>query len=141
MTQWPPERFAALIAELERERPKLVIDDSRMRRLPAPMRTYLASRFDRLSLSVNGYSPAIDPGEKQFELWFDGDYRVEPADGDAEIDGMRIPPGSVLTLQRGPHRNDSASMVRLRLLPRGVAVDGAGARTGRQPMFARAYDY
>ena len=141
MTQWPPERFAALIAELERERPKLVIDDSRMRRLPAPMRTYLASRFDRLSLSVNGYSPAIDPGEKQFELWFDGDYRVEPADGDAEIDGMRIPPGSVLTLQRGPHRNDSASMVRLRLLPRGVAVDGAEARTGRQPMFARAYDY
>ena len=112
-----------------------------MRRLPAPLRTYLASRFDRLSLSVNGYSPAINPGEKHFELWFDGDYRVEPADGDAVIDGLHVPPGSVLTLQRGSHRNDSASKVRLRLLPRGVAVDGANARTGRQLMFVRAYDY
>lgn len=140
MKQWPPERFTALVAELERERPKLVIDDSRMRRLPAPLRTYLASRFDRLSLSVNGYSPAIGSGEKQFELWFDGNYRVEPADGDAQINGLRIAPGSVLTLQRGSHRNDSASRVRLRLLPRGVVVDSA-ARTRRQPMFARAYDY
>ncbi len=141
MHQWPPERFAALIAELESKQPKLVIDDSRMRRLPAPLKDYLASRFDRLSFSVNGYSPAIDSSERQFELWFDGDYRVEPAGGVAEIDGQRIAPGSVVTLQRGSHRNDSESKVRLRLLPRGVAVDSAGARTGRRPMFARAYDY
>ena len=141
MKLWPPERFSALIAELERARPKLVLDDSRMRRLPAPLTTYLASRFDRLSLSLNGYSPAVGSGETQFELWFDGDYQVETADGDAEIDGLRMTPGSVVTLQRGSHRNNSASAVRLRLLPRGVAVDSAVARTRRQPMFARAYDY
>jgi hypothetical protein len=141
MKQWPSERFEALIAELEKERPKLVIDDTRMLRLPAQLTTYLASRFDRLSLSVNGYSPAVHSGEKQFELWFDGDYRVEPADGDAKIDGLRIAPGSVVTLQRGSHRNDSSSTVRLRLLPRGVVVDNAATRMGRQLMFARAYDY
>ena len=141
MQLWPPERFAALIADLERVRPKLVVDDTRMRRLPAPLRTYLASRFDRLSLSVNGYAPAVGPSEQQFELWFDGEYRVEPAVGDAVIDGVRIASGSVLKLQRGGHRNNSASEVRLRLLPRGAQMHSDAAKTQRQPMFNRAYDY
>jgi hypothetical protein len=85
--EWPKARMDALIAEVDAARPKLVISDYRMTGLPGPFRSYLATRFDPLWSSVDGYAPLVGPEEHRFEVWFDGEYRVEPTDGDAVIDG------------------------------------------------------
>lgn len=138
---WPQARVAGLIADLDAARPKLIVDDYRMRGLPAPVRAYFATRFDRLWSSVQGYAPLVGPAERNFEVWFDGEYRVEPAQGDAVIDGARVAPGSMLTLRAGRHRNDSAAAVRLRLQPRGFEAHADPAMKRRRNMFTRAYDY
>ena len=140
MQRWPTEQLEQLIAELEAARPKLVIDEYRVRGLPEPIRAYLATRFDPLWSSVQGYAPLINPGEAEFTLWFDGDYIVEPA-GDAVIDGRPAPVGSTITLTRGLHRNGSAVPVRLQLVPAGFAAHADPARQRRRSMFGRAYDY
>ena len=142
MHQWPPERFAALIAELEREQPKLVIDDSRMRRLPAPLRTLpgqpvRSAVFQRERL-LAGHRPERT-AVRAVVRW-----RLPSRTGRWRCRNRRT-----CALRRARWSRCSAALiattvqskVRLRLLPRGVAVDSAGARTGRRPMFARAYDY
>jgi hypothetical protein len=141
LQQLPRERLDALIAEIETARPKLIISDYRMRRLPAPLRTYLATRFDPLWASVHGYAPAIGTNDREFDLWFDGDYRVEAESGDAVIDGNRVAPGTMLVLQRGRHRNDSKTPVRLRLVPRGFAELADPTMQRRRAMFANVYNY
>ncbi|MGE0864730.1 MAG: hypothetical protein AB7P34_12600 [Vicinamibacterales bacterium] len=138
---WPRDRLGALIAELEAARPKLVINDYRMRGLPAPVREYLETRFDPLWSSVQGYAPLVGASEREFDLWFDGEYRVEPAGGEAVIDGARVAAGTLLTLERGRHRNDSTAALRLRLQPPGLAALADPAMQRRRAMFARAYDY
>lgn len=141
MKQWPAERVDVLIGDLEKARPKLVIDDVRMRLMPARLRAYLDTRFGPFYPSINIYAPIVSPGTTEFDLWFDGDYRVEPSFGSAVIDGAHHAAGTVIALRRGPHRNGSPSPLRLRLqVPAGAAPADVGTK-GRRPMFARAYDY
>ena len=141
MRQWPPERVEALIGDLERARPKLVIDDVRMRLMPATLRAYFDRRFAPFWPSINVYAPLVPPSETEFDLWFDGDYRVEPSSDSAVVDGVHHAAGSVVRLQRGPHRNGSSSPVRLRLKPPVLLAPGDVQTGGHRPMFARAYDY
>lgn len=141
MRTWPRERIDTLIDELEAARPKLVINDYRMRGLPGPVRDYLDTRFDTLWSSVRGYAPLVRPDEREFENWFEGEYRVETVDGDAVINGRRIESGSTLTLPRGRHRNDSIMPVRLRLQPPGLEALSEPAMRQRRPLFPRVYDY
>lgn len=141
LQQWPPDRLTALIGDLETARPKLVIDDVRMRLLPAPVRTYLDTRFDPLWSSVKGYAPVVSTNERQFEIWFDGDYRIQSESGAAVVDGERYTSGAVVRLVRGPHRNESLSPVRLHLEPPALSRYADPAMKRRQLMFARAYDY
>jgi hypothetical protein len=141
MRQWPPEPVDALIADVEKARPKLVIEDARMRLLHPRLRAHLATRFDLLWSSVSGYAPLVATHERQFDLWFDGEYRVEPESGDAVIDGIRYAAGTLITLPRGLHRNESAAPVRLRLEPRDLASRRDPAMQSRRLMFVRAYDY
>ena len=141
MKQWPPERIEALIVDLERVRPKLVISDTRMQLLPVPLLTYLRTRFDPLWSSVDGYAPLIAATDRSFDLWFDGDYRVEPLAGDALIDGERSAAGSLRRLRRGGHSIESASPVRLRLIPVALSRFSDPAMREYRLMFSRAYDY
>lgn len=141
MRAWPQDRMDTLIGELEAARPKLIINDYRMRGLPAPIQAYFDTRFDPLWSSVQGYAPLVEPTEREFDVWFDGDYHVEPSQGEAVIDGARIAPGARLALNRGRHRNDSPAPVRLRLQPRGFAAHADPAMKQRRAMFARVYDY
>lgn len=141
MRAWPPERIDTLIAELEAARPKLVINDYRMRGLPGPVRGYLDTRFDTLWSSVLVYAPLVRPDEREFELWFDGEYRVDSAEDAAVINGSRIESGSMVTLPRGRHRNDSTVPVRLQLRPPGWEAHADPPMNRRQALFTRAYDY
>ncbi len=139
--QWPEPRLDALIGELEAARPKLVIEDYRMRGLPPVLLTYLGTRYDTLWSSVQVYAPVVGAGEREFDLWFGGDYRVEPSDGRVVIDGRDVDPGTLLTLARGRHHNDSTAPVRLRLVPPGWGAYADPATKQRRRMFARPYDY
>lgn len=141
LRQWPQARLDALIGELEAARPKLIISDYRMRGLPQPVRQYLGTRFAPLWSSIDGYAPMVGITERDFDLWFDGDYLVEPESGNAVIDGVTIKAGTLITLGRGRHDNESASPVRLRLQPRDFATHADPPMKRRQLMFARAYDY
>ena len=141
MKQWPPERVDALIGELEKARPKLVIDDIRMRLMPAPLRAYFDRRFATLWPSINVYAPVVSPGETAFDLWFDGDYLVEPSSGSAVVDGVTIPReawshfSAALTATAAHRRCGFACNRRaLHLLRTSIPA-------GHRPMFARAYDY
>jgi hypothetical protein len=135
----PSERIDALIAAVEGAKPKLVIDDTRMRLLPPALRAYLDAHFEPLWSSVNTYAPLVPP-QHQFELWFEGSYRVE-TEGDAIVDGRRYQPGAVLQLDRGPHRNSGLAPVRLRMLVPQLAAFADPAMRKRRLMFARVYDY
>jgi len=141
MRQWPQAQLDALIADIDAARPKLVINDYRMRGLPVPVKRYLATRFAPLWSSIDGYAPLIGVSERDFELWFDGDYLVEPESGSAVIDGATIEAGTRFTLARGRHRNDSGAPLRLRLQPGDFAAHADPKMKRRQMMFARAYDY
>lgn len=138
---WPQARIDALIAELEAARPKLIIDDYRMRGMPRPIRDYFDTRFDTLWSSVRGYAPLVGPSEREFEVWFEGEYHVECPEGPAVIDGARVESGAMLKMQRGRHRNDSAGPVRLRLHPPGFEEHAVPEMHRRRAMFARVYDY
>jgi hypothetical protein len=141
MKQWPPERHAEVIADLERIRPKLLIDDTRMGMVSGPLRTYLDSKFARASSSVNLYAPLVAANDTQFEVWFDGDYRIDAPSGEAVIDGVHRAAGSVVALQRGSHRNDGGSSFRLHLQPAALAAFADPAMQRQRLMFSRAYDY
>jgi len=141
MRSWPPERVDALIAEIETARPKLLINDYRMRGLPGPVQRYFDTRFDYLWSSVRGYAPLVNPTEPEFEIWFDGDYRIESADGTAVINGSSVEPGTMLTLPRGRHRNASRGPVRLRLHPRGFEAHADPQMQRRRALFTGVYDY
>jgi hypothetical protein len=138
MKQWPPERVDSLVGELEAAPPKLVIDDYRVRLLPAEFSRYLESRYERIWSSVRVYAPVVPAGEGEFEIWFDGDYVTS---ADAIIDGARIAPSASIQLKRGRHRNDSSGEIRLRWQPPGFHAHADPKMRSRRPMFARAYDY
>lgn len=140
INQWPAARIDGLIAELEAARPRLVIRDYRIGGLPAQVRAYLGRRFDVAWGSVLGYAPVVDVGESEFDLWFDGDYRIETV-GDAMIDGRHTTPGALVTLRRGRHRNGSGSSVRLRLQVPELASYKDPVPSRPSPLFAGVYDY
>ena len=141
MHTWPQERLQGLITEIDRGRPKLEIMDYRTGGLPRELKLYLARRFDHFSASVYLYSPVVSPSESTFDLWFDGEYRVEPDRGEAAIDGHMLSSGTMLFLQRGVHRNGSADAVRLRLIPANLDARLDPAMDKMRPMFAGVYDY
>jgi len=141
MRTWPRDRIDTLIAEIEAARPKLIINDYRMRGLPGPVQRYFDTRFDFLWSSVRGYAPLVNTNEREFEIWFDGDYRVDTPEGLAVINGSRVEPGTTLTLQRGRHRNESTGPVRLRLHPPGFEDHADPQMQRRQALFTGVYDY
>jgi hypothetical protein len=141
MRTWPQDRIDTLIAEIETARPKLIINDYRMRGLPGPIQRYFDTRFDFLWSSVRGYAPLVNTNEREFEIWFDGDYRIDIPEGMAMINGSRVEPGTTLTLPRGRHRNDSTGPVRLRLRPPGFEDHADPQMQRRQALFTGVYDY
>jgi hypothetical protein len=141
LKQWPPDRIDLLIADLERAHPKLMIDDIRMRMVPPRLRAYLLTRFDRSWPSISGYAPLVSSHEHEFQIWFDGDYRIEPEGGEAIVDGAARAAGTVISLKSGVHRNDSAVPVRLRLQPPPAANEAGRGFKGYALLYSRAYDY
>jgi hypothetical protein len=139
--QWPQPKIDALVRDLDAARPKLVISEYRMTSLPAPLRSYMATRFAPLWSSIDGYAPLIQPDEQTFELWFDGNYRVEPVEREAVIDGRRAVDGTMMTLRRGYHCNASTGAVRLRFIPQGFASHADPAMKKKRSMFANVYNY
>ncbi len=141
MHAWPQQRLQTLIAEVERRRPKLEIVDYRTKRLPPELKQYMARRFDHFSASLSLYAPLVSASESTFDIWFDGEYRVEPDRGEAMIDGRLLSRGTTLFLQRGVHRNGSSNAVRLRLVPANLEARLDPAMEKMAPMFAGVYDY
>lgn len=141
LRELPPDRLDAIIADLQRTRPKLVIDDYRMRMLPPTLKAYLLRRFAPLWSSVNGYAPLVLPEERQFDVWFDGRYLLDAPSGNAVIDGRSYASGALIQMERGPHRNDSRTSFRLQLQPPGLAAFQDPATRAHRAMFARPYDY
>jgi hypothetical protein len=140
MGDWPQARIDGLIAELEAARPKLIIRDYRISGLPTSLKNYLAARFDPLWSSVQSYAPVVAATEREFDIWFDGDYRVESA-GAATIDDRNVAPDTVVALGRGRHRNASAASMRLRWLPPGFAAFADPAMKRPRLLFNGVYDY
>jgi hypothetical protein len=141
LRQASSQRIAALIADIDRGHPKLVITNYRTRDLPLAVRLYLARRFDPFSASVNLYAPLVGPDEREFEVWFDGRYQIETETGGAVIDGQPVAAGMTLELPRGGHHNDSTTPVRLRLVPDGIEARLDPAMLKYRPMFEGVYDY
>jgi hypothetical protein len=139
MRTWPPPRLDALIEDIDRGRPKLLIYYYRLAGLPAPLRSYLFRRYDHWSASIFLYAPLVAPGERTFEIWFDGQYRIEPVSGSTVIDGRDAANGVLVRLQRGIHQNASSGPVRLRLIPDSVHADPAMQNS--RALFAGVYDY
>lgn len=141
MREWPTQRVQTLIDEVDRGRPKLVIMDYRSGGLPRALKFYLARRFDPFSASVYLYAPLVTPDERTFDIWFDGEYRVEPLSGVAVIDDHLAAGGTMLPLQRGVHRNGSAVPVRLRLVPEDADARTDPSMKKMRSLFAGVYDY
>ncbi len=141
MKGWPAPRLQTLIDEVDRGRPKLMIYDYRFAGLPTDLKSYLLRRFDPWSASVYLYAPLLAPDESTFDIWFDGQYRVEPQAGSAVIDGHAVPSGTALWLQRGVHRNDSAVPIRVRLIPPDAEARTDAAMQQTRSLFAGVYDY
>jgi hypothetical protein len=140
MQEWPKTRLDTVIAELEAAKPRLIIADYRVGGLPIALGEYLATRFDPLWSSVSGYAPLIDVSDDSFDIWFDGEYRVE-SDAVAVIDDTHAASGTMVTLRHGRHRNDSTAPVRLRLIPAELAKHADPAMEEKRSMFAGVYDY
>jgi hypothetical protein len=141
MRHWTPAQFAATIAQFEAARPKLLISDYRLRGLPAELQAYFATRYDPLWSSVHGYAPLVSVQERDFEVWFDGEYRVEAGSAPVVIDDRPVAAGALLTLARGRHRHTNTTAIRLRLMPTAFSRLADPAMQRRQAMFGRAYDY
>ena len=141
MQTWPKARLDALIEDVDRGRPKLMIFDYRLAGLPSPLTSHLLRRYDHWSASVYLYAPLVAPEERTFDVWFDGHYRIEPAAGSAVIDDHDAPSGTSIRLQRGIHRNGSSAEVRLRLMPDAGEGWPDPAMQASRSLFAGVYDY
>jgi hypothetical protein len=139
--QWPKERLDALVGELDRTRPKLVILDYRLRSLPKAFVAELEKRYAPLWSSISTYAPLFEAGEREFDLWFDGEYLVEGKSSVAQIDGSAVAIGSMVTLGRGHHRIASDAPVRLKLQPPELAAHSDPAMRRKQALFRRVYSY
>jgi len=138
MRTWPKPRLEALIDDVDRRRPKLLIYDYRLAGLPTPFKSYLFRRYDHSAASIYLYAPLVAPVERTFEIWFDGQYRIEPVSGSAVIDDRDAVNGTVMHLQRGMHENASSGPVRLRLIPDEAADP---AMQASRSLFGGVYDY
>ena len=141
MQTWPAARLDTLIEEVGRGRPKLLIYDYRLAGLPRALKSYLLRRYDHWSASVFLYAPLVASDERTFDIWFDGQYRVEPASGRAVIDDRDVASGTLISLQRGVHRNGSSAEVRLRLIPNTDEARLDPAMQASRSLFAGVYDY
>jgi hypothetical protein len=141
MRSWPKSRVDALIDEMDRGHPKLMIFDYRLEGLPTELRSYLLRRFDHWSASVYLYAPLVMPDERTFDIWFDGQYRIEPIGDGAVIDGQRVASGTVVALQRGSHHNGSLVPILVRLIPKSFDARTDPGMKDARPLFAGVYDY
>jgi len=98
----------------------------------------LFRRYDHSAASIYLYAPLVAPVERTFEIWFDGQYRIEPVSGSAVIDDRDAVNGTVMHLQRGMHENASSGPVRLRLIPDEAADP---AMQASRSLFGGVYDY
>jgi hypothetical protein len=116
-----PEKHQQLIADLDRDPPKLVIGTYRIYNLPPAMISYVMEGYARVSGSVYLYAPLVRKGQSTFNLRFSGRYRIEVQSGQgATIDDNQLPNGTMIDLRAGPHRIATPAPLRLRLLPAGI---------------------
>lgn len=137
-----PEEIAALEARLGSDPPRLVIDNYRLRRLPAPLRGVLATRYVPLWGNISVYAPAVAPEKDRFGVRFPGEYRLETRAGArVEVDGAPVSPGAILRLAAGDHTNRSEAP--FRLVPRielPASLREPGYRESR-PLFPEVYGF
>jgi hypothetical protein len=117
-----PAGLNAIVAELERTPPKVLIANYRIYGLPPAIRIWLERHYARLAGSVYTYAPMIGPGQAVPSLAFAGRYRVELQQQTAalRVDGQVRRNGDLLELTKGAHALVSPTGVRLRMLPHGV---------------------
>jgi hypothetical protein len=139
------EQLAALEMRFAAARPRLVIWNYRIARLPEPLLERIRSTHAPLFGNLLIYSPRLEGAERAVDLWFGGRYALSgPAGGAVAIDGQRLAVGGELRLTAGYHRVEAAPGYRLHLVPddfeaRVASIDPALARP--QPLFVAPYAY
>lgn len=137
-----PATWNGIVAQLERNPPKLLISNYRIRGLPAPIRNWLDRHYAQLAASVHVYAPLMDAGQGLMPIAFSGRYRVElqQQNGTALVDGRPRQHGELFELTRGTHTVAAATGVRLRLLPHGVEQHIDPELLREQLFFRNLYD-
>jgi hypothetical protein len=136
------QQHAAMIAMLDAKPPKLIIVNYRIIRLPAALRVFFERNFGHYWANVFSYAPVVNPGQKNVQIAFDGDYAIDaPAGAIITIDGQPRRLREVIRLARGVHAIDGSSPVRLRLqLPVSSSLLDPATRE-IQDFYPKVYDY
>jgi hypothetical protein len=135
------EGVQSLVGRLAEAPPKLVVDNYRVRSLPAPILRWLTAHYEPLEGNLRIYSPVVPPTAEHFPVRFDGTYLVQAGAGsDVVIDGRRLSPGERIRLSAGVHTNGSRGAARLRYLT-GSEPNGDGRYRESRPLFPDVYGY
>jgi len=135
--------LAALARSFVEARPRIVIWNYRIARLPDHLRERIRGTHAPLFGNLLIYSPTLAPGE--LDLWFGGRYALSgPRGGAIAIDGRPLSIAGELRLEAGPHTIETGPGYRLHLVPddigaRVAQLDPALARP--QPLFEAPYRY
>jgi hypothetical protein len=140
-----PEEIARLVERFSTSRPRLVIWNYRIARLPEPLLGPIRATYAPLFGNVFIYSPALAAGATELDLWFAGRYAVSgPSGSGVVVDGRTAAVGDEIHLEAGRHRVSAAAGHRLHLLPDDVEsrlarIDPALARPGA--LFVSPYEH
>ena len=141
----PPSDLARLEERIEQARPRLVIWNYRIARLPEALLSGIKQSHAPLFGNLLIYSPTLATGEQEVDVWFSGRYALSgPGGGAVEIDGAQVRVGDEVRLAPGMHRAVAGAGYRLHLVPDEIeqhlaGVDPALARP--RPLFEAPYRY
>jgi hypothetical protein len=131
----------ALLGRLAEAPPKVVVDNYRVRSLPAPILGWLTAHYEPLEGNLRIYSPVVPEAAERFPVRFEGTYLVQAEAGsEVVIDGRRLSSGERVHLSAGIHSNGSRAAARLRYLT-GSEANGDGRYRESRPLFPDVYGY
>jgi hypothetical protein len=130
----------AILDELRRDRPKLLVHNERFRAFPKRVKRFLHAHYQPFWGDVHFYAPQIRAGKKSLEVWFAGTYRVSARGGAGiRVDGRKLLDGQTVELQAGPV--SVAAKKHARLLLAAPAIEATLPRPSRtkKGLFADVY--
>lgn len=93
-----------ILDELKQQPVKVIMNNYRLHYLPEKLRDYIDENYTRLNGSVYIYAPLIHAAQREFNLPFAGEYKLQSTDKNIQIDGKQARAGSSVRLAKGQHR-------------------------------------